>query len=526
MKSKTCQKPHHFTNTILKIKEHKNIWLLLQYVFLFFFIFFLYAIFVHLPIANEQKTVSQLMRLYLLILSALAMVLLAQKKATMPRLIILLLAAGVIMRIGYTLYTPYYIRSHDLGLLSEETSKGHANYIMYIYQNHTLPDSNEIQYYQPPLFHILCAGVMQLYHFLFPSTPLNALMDVTKLVSCFASVCTLIAMKKITEELECSLKASLLSLAVVSFFPNYYLTAGRVNNDSLAFLFLVLSLLYTLRWGRRHQTKDLYLLAVFIGLGMMTKLSVSIVAFLAAPLMLYYLWKQAENKQAATTIRQYAIFLLICAPLGLWYSFRNLIRFGQPLGYVLDITETFGITTLYRGNLPLQERFFTLPLEDIRLRPFVDTNLDGNINTYLLRTSLFGEFTFSNLEKYAKCFITINGILILFSLIAAVYVLVRETKSNWLRFGPVSVWIISMISYYSFNIKYPECCTMDFRYILITAFCGSICLGQAYELLANHCSTLKAHKKGTFLTKLFQCLILTATISFVLMSVLFYTSIK
>lgn len=493
-----------------------------KYFILFWGLFLLYSLFVHLNIENEPKSISSLMRLFLVCLFTIEILLIIHQKATYQHLLYLILAAGIIMRIGYTLYTPYYIRSHDLGTLSDATSRGHVNYIYYIYLNHALPDCNDIQYYQPPLFHILSAVVMQIYHLFFPATAANELMDTSKLVSCFASICSLITMKNILEELHCTKKGTVFAIAIVSFFPNYYLITGRVNNDSLAFLFLLLSWLYTIKWGRRHQKNDLYLLALFIGLGMMTKLSVAIVAFLAGPLMLYYLWKQFRAKNFKGTIIEYLIFLLICAPLGLWYSIRNLILFKQPLGYVLDITATYGITTLYRGNLSFWERFVSIPLKDLKLRPFIDVNIDSNINTYLLRNSLFGEFTFTNLEDLASSFTKVNAILILLSLIAGVFVLFREKDNKWLRFGPILVWFLTMLSYYSFNLKYPESCTMDYRYIPISSFCGSICIGHFFAIISE--KTVHTIKRK--LLNIGQFIILSTTIAFIAMSILFYTSIQ
>ena len=499
-----------------------------KYSFLFLGLFIIYLYSTQLPFLRTPENIMQFMRISLISLILIEIVLFFTKKASIPQVLFLILTAGIIMRVGYTLYTPYFLRAHDLGMPLDDTSRGHINYIYYIYSHHALPDNNEIQFYQPPLFHILCALLMEFYHFLRPAVDSNALFDSTKLVSCFASICSLIAMKKILEELRCPSKGTILALGIAAFFPNYYLMAGRVNNDSLSFLFIVLSLLYIIRWGREHKKKDLFLLALWIGLGMMTKLSVGTVAVIAAPLMLYYLWKQYKEGYAVKTLLSYVVFLLICAPLGLWHSIRNFVLFGQPIGYVLNITEYYGVTTLYRGNLSLWERFFSFPLKDISLRPFIDVNVDSNINTYILRCSLFGEFSFANLEKLAKPFILINGILILLSLLAGVYILLIKNKNKWLRFGPALVWLLFMVSYYSFNLKYPESCTMDYRYIPITAFCGSICIGNAFSILSKRRQDAKQNGRYAeiYLNAALQGFILLAVTAFIVCSVLFYTAIQ
>lgn len=62
-------------------------------------------------------------------------------------IIIAIMAAGIIMRIGYMLYTPCNIRQHDLWGFDADAG-GHAAYILNLMQYHRLPLSNKLQFYQ------------------------------------------------------------------------------------------------------------------------------------------------------------------------------------------------------------------------------------------------------------------------------------------------------------------------------------------------------------------------------------------
>ena len=75
------------------------------------------------------------------------------KKENKSFTVIILLA--LIIRIVYVLYTPYYIRQHDVGTLD---SYGYGiSYIETIYNTGNLPTDNYGQHYHPPLHPILSA---------------------------------------------------------------------------------------------------------------------------------------------------------------------------------------------------------------------------------------------------------------------------------------------------------------------------------------------------------------------------------
>ena len=166
------------------------------------------------------------------------------------------------------------------------------------------------------------------------------LVNAGKVVSCIASCFSLYLSERLLREF-CSVRARGYGMAVLSFTPVFWLTGGRLGEDALTFFFMTAVILGTVEWEKQPDWKHTILLAVLYGCGMMTKISLAFPAFYTA----YIFWK---NRKSSRFIPKMAVFAVFALPLGLWYSVRNFVLFGQPLGYVPSMGEI-----LYRGDLSL-----------------------------------------------------------------------------------------------------------------------------------------------------------------------------
>lgn len=70
-------------------------------------------------------------------------------------IIYIIIIIGLLVRINYIVKTPITTRQHDVYEIQDE---GHLGYIYTIYQTGKLPETNNIQFYHPPLFHLISAG--------------------------------------------------------------------------------------------------------------------------------------------------------------------------------------------------------------------------------------------------------------------------------------------------------------------------------------------------------------------------------
>ena len=184
-------------------------------------------------------------------------------------------------------------------------------------------------------------------------------------------------------------------------------------------------------------------------------------------------------------IRQFTVFALVAFPLGLWYPVRNLFLFHQPFNYVLRISND---SELYCGNHSIWERFGLIKNCEIYDHPVGDYN----VWSYLLRSSLFGEFSFNMGKLIPALLILLNLLLILVSLFAMVVVLIRYRTVQWTSL--FCFWLVLMGSYVDFNVKYPFGCTMDFRYVVPTALIGAVFLVKWWDEIPAKTTTLI--KKG------------------------------
>ena len=272
----------------------------------------------------------------------------------------------------------------------------------------------------------------------------------------------------------------LMAAAFVIFFPRNFQLSGQLNNDALAYMFSALALYFSVCWQEGGK-KWGYLLAcgVSIGLGMMTKLTAATICLPVAGIFLWEFVCALRHSEGALSLRriigQYAVFLVICAPIGLWFQVYANIRFDQPFGFVFSNLNH----RLYTGDHSVFERFFIAfdfneYFASLWCQPF-----DGNYNLfhYALRSAIFGEFCFwqgegfacsATILAYIGCAVLAVGLIrvavLIFHANDREKICAEENRQDLLF---VSLLVLSqVISEVAFYIRMPYACTMDFRYIL------------------------------------------------------------
>lgn len=386
---------------------------------------------------------------------------------------------GIIMRIGYMIYTPCNVRSHDLCEF-DKSKGGHSGYIMWILDG-SLPDSNLRQYYHPPLFHALSALMIKIINPILKEDNILKIIDIAKIVSCTASCYVLLLTKKLAQEIKIGKVGQLFAVTIIAFFPNFYLLAGRVNNDSLAIYFMILAILYTIKWYKEVNVKNTIILALAFGLGMMSKISVGVVAIFTGIVMLIKGYEYFKEKKIKEILYNYLLFGIIALPLGLWYPIRNLIKFNQPLNYVLDINAPN--SAIYCGNHSFIDRFIKIPFssmfESIYNNPFGDYNLTA----YVTKGALFGEFKFDVPTIIPRTLLAIFIILNIFIIISFVITFISKKTNFKILLGYMGYMSLQIMSFFSFNLKYPYGCTMDYRYIVPIAVFNALLIGYTSNIL-------------------------------------------
>ncbi len=425
------------------------------------------------------------------------------KKISFKTMIMIIFLIGLIIRIYYILYTPYSVRQHDVG-----GDEGHYSYIYTIFTTGRLPESYDYQFYHPPLHHFISAAMLKLSQML--NFGIERSFEGVQILTAFYSFVIMVVAYKILDEIGLKGRTMVIAVSIMAVHPTFIILSGSINNDVLSIMFLFIALLYTIKWYKDPGFKNIIVIAAAIGLGMMTKISVGMVAFVVAAVFLFKWVSLPKFYRQGKYYAQFAVFALICFPLALWHPIYNNIRLGQPIGYVTPV----GLPDLSENYSALQ-RFFSVNLKELGSL-YCSPWEDSNLLSYSFKCSVFGEFSFSeDLSLIGGMLLIFNIVTILLSLAAMVYVLIKDRDNNRHFFNLIMVffWLVQIVSFISFNIKYPFGCTMDFRYIVPTILTGSYFLSVGLELLPD--------KQWSLYLKNFSYM---SIFMFVLTSIWFYTS--
>lgn len=390
---------------------------------------------------------------------------------------VLIMVAGMIMRIGYLLYTPCTLRQHDLGFFNLE-SGGHASYILTIMQKGQLPASNVYEFYQQPFFYLIGSAVsFVVTHILDTSSSID-LVDASRIVACVASCLVIPASDALFRICRLGSKGRIAALSFVAFSPVFYLTGGTVGPDALCTLFMVLAVLYTLKWHHDPSVKHTLLLAIIYGLGVLTKISVSVIAFFTMIVFVYKFIHAVKKRQWRPLFGKFVLFGVISLPLGLWYCVRNYILFGQSPGYVVDLGGK--ASTYYTGEHSILQRLFFVPLENVFNSPYVNVKDDYNAPVYYIKSSLFGEFTF-DIPGFIPAILLYAAIALAVIFVAAFVWQVSQGRKNKFAYVIPAVIVLFYGSVTYFYIRYPYGCSMDYRYMGLLSVLAAVLIGNFYE---------------------------------------------
>ncbi len=414
------------------------------------------------------------------------------------KIIYLIIGIGILLRTLYILKTDIYTRQHDVETLS---SNGHLKYIYDIFKTGNLPSTNDWQLYHPPLFHLIGALWLKINNVL--GISLEKSLEGLQVITCIFSSLIMFTVYKITNKLDIKFISKLLINSFMAFYPTFIILSGSVNNDCLLVLLEFTIILYLIKWYEESSVKNTILLAIFTGLCVMTKLNGAI---MAVPIMYAFIRKiidiiKEDKCKLKGIIIKIISFGSISLPIGLWYQVREYILFGNN-----NVPNP--VDWLYTGNHSFISRFLSIDFNSL-FHIFCIIPGDYNLFSYIVKCSIFGEYTYEGNELLSLSLLLLNFILIIISLICIVKYILKRREHSFIKNLLLINWIINIVSFILFNIKYPYLCTMDYRYIVPTVFTGIVLVVCNYD-----------NKKNTF-SYITKCMI----VLFSLLSILFIINI-
>jgi 4-amino-4-deoxy-L-arabinose transferase-like glycosyltransferase len=405
------------------------------------------------------------------------------------------LILGLLMRLGYVLYTPIYMGQHDL--LELGCGQGHIGYIEYFLEGgsifHDFSPVTRYQFYHPPFSHLISAAFVRCSLLL--GTPYETAFEQLQYLALFYSAVTLILFFRIFQELHFRGKALLTACLLTAFHPALYLLSGSINNDGLCLLFMTGAILYTLRWYRKQSAGNLFLIAVFVLGGIWTKLNAILITPAIGVVFFYVLVKKWKfPKERRRLLGQLAVFGIVVIPLGLTWSVYNYVKFQLPFdftpamlttGSTQDVSEYSALRRLFglRGG----------PLRQLAVQ-FAGDCKDYNIGITLLKTAVFGQYQLMSwgLEyKGLIVFTIVNGILSVLSLPAVCRLVGKKSRGSMEKWFFFLIYMINVLFYLKFCFQYTKVCSMDFRYIALTVLPAGAAFGW-YQREQGETRTAKA----------------------------------
>ena len=406
---------------------------------------------------------------------------------------------GIFLKLVYNVTAGYDISTHGLGdwveIINDIPNPGHIGVIQYYFTYHRLPnfDPSLISgYNNPPLFYVLSALILKIFHV----EAGWSLGTVLHCIQCLNAVCVTVgtfAGIGMLSKFGVRGRKQVVCLLFMMFFPGLYNLGAAMDNTPLCFMFMMLSLNTGLNWYRMRSRGSLIRSALFLGLGMMTKLTAfAVVLPIASLFILARFYDRRSNSE--TYYKELGIYAAISLPVGFFYPIRNLIRFGTPLFYMDAEKDLWQDVSSYSAA----QRLGPAPLSNLTHLHLTDkTYYEYNIWAQTFKTSVVDETALNLSLKVtnALALILLTAV-ILFTLLALV-MLIRTLIGGRLAFEHkifIPVGLVGTLAFYIIRcFLNPTVSAMSFRVIPTVL----IYLMAGYGLCGNESSLDNAFESLT-----------------------------
>ncbi len=448
-----------------------------------------------------------------------------KKKWSYQRILFIIFCLGFIIHLYYNIRGDLYTVQNDIGSFKSDGS-GHLGYIEYIYNhNFRLPQFDpreKWQYYHPPLHHICEALLLKVQTLC--GVPFTTAIYNCQFPPLLYCMMTITISYRIFREIGLRKKALCVSFAIVTFCPAFVYMGGRMNNDIMSVMFMMACVLNTIKWYKNQNIRNILMIALCFGLGMLSKMSVWIVAPPIAVIFITVLvqkLRQKDFKSFRGLFSQMCVFLLIAAPMSFYWSIRNYVRFGVPIGYIPEAESMIADGASQYISQPILQRIFDFspyqlknPFTAVGVYKYSDYN-EYNPIVGLLKSSSTGNGVGLFMEWAAHPLLWTTIILALISFIFMIIVLFKKKTMPviWKWFFSV-FYLFIIVSYYIFCFKYPNVCTEEIRYASPVIIIGAMFVGIAIQKIFNkNNKSSKLIRNGTIALSSVYCVLSFAYIA-------------
>jgi len=345
------------------------------------------------------------------------------------RLIFITALFVFIMNLVHTRYDRY---TYDL----LEGDSGHLNYVEYIVKNNALPSPDGWVFYHPPLYYLSAAAVYKVCQLI----GVNFIYKALQGLSLFYFFTFLIFGALILKRLISKSSLFYLSIFLLVFWPSGFIHSIRIGNDVLFCTLFTAGLFYLYRWRETKEWKYLYMASLFASLDFMTKTNGLILIMVLFILLLIEYFKYKDKIVFLKKASMVLGMLILAFVLSTYDNYIMAIQQKRPnwiLAGIINVTASED-PALYVENKLINYVYFD-PATYFT-SPFVDTRDNRTGRQYfwnfLLKSSLFGEFSFSSsLKRGIALFLSylLFGMLIYFLAGLVFWVMMMRDRSLPIR---------------------------------------------------------------------------------------------
>ncbi|MGD0589784.1 MAG: hypothetical protein ABSA44_03150 [Bacteroidota bacterium] len=424
-----------------------------------------------LSITLSYYSVELVMLAILIIINSFALLYFILEKAGIRKGAIIILLIGLLVRVFYFAYTGPDTRSHD-----NSVDGGHFGYIIYIADNLKLPSASEGWiYYQPPLYYLINAPFYKLLKII--SINVYYCQRFTQIISIlFYLIFLVFGYKIFSEFINLNKKYFYLLFALFVFWPSGIMHSVRIGNDLAFYMFYAIGLYYTIRWWNTEQRKYHILSIIFAILTLFSKANGFILIALIIILTTAKFFMLVRNEKfkikyiLKLPLSNWMFLSILFAGLSLFalFSFNNMSKNHnyEIVGNIQSLTPDLAV-----GNSIYN--FTYLDIQKYLQTPFISAWDDSSgrqfFFNFLLKTSLWGEFTFNKFYHYMIAMLS-NILYLIIILVSIMGILITNKEMCIVSLKKNMVLILNFILLFAgllfLRIKTPFSCSNDFRYIL------------------------------------------------------------
>lgn len=219
---------------------------------------------------------------------------------------------------------------------------GHLGYIEYIRQRHALPLANEgWEMHQPPLYYLLCASILSVFHLATTSDDGIAALRLFGLVLGLIQIGLVFASLRVIFPNDAP--KQVVGLILAAFMPVHLYQYQYVTNEILGATLATASLYCCLRiLNSERPPVGLYgALGLCLGAALLTKITAMAVALVILAILIGHLLTQRE-RGFWIWIRTVGLTSLLCLAVSGWYYFRVWAHFGSIFVGIANNDRTSG----------------------------------------------------------------------------------------------------------------------------------------------------------------------------------------